>query len=306
MWAFDPWDRPFVDWPGRLRLLRDALGDPEPALIDPSIAADRLPGRTPVDPVVHLLVGAAIAVYIAAVYTHRRWGGPAWGTIAAVVVAAVAVGAFSAMAFDVRRRSTALVQVTFLEPSPGTDVARALTVADLTVPYGGTYILHAPPDSLVAPVTPSGDLRVELSPAGTVLSGRLPSVREARGFWSTAAGSARAEAAFEPKAGTLRVDAGDQIRLAEIRWRGRRYPLGDLPIGSSVVRLHADRWILPAEVYRDDQDPLDFFAPLGDDVILDDSAPVLVGRLEREASGFTVDGTAGTRLTILVVPIAGR
>jgi hypothetical protein len=306
MWAFDPWDRPFLDWPGRLRLLSDALGDQEPPLIDPGMVADRLPSRPRADPIVHLLVGGAIALYIAAIYALRRWGPQGPAALAALIVAAVAVGVFSAIGSDVRRGSTSLVQVTFLEPSPATALARALTVTDLTVPYGGAYVLRAPSSSLAGPVTPSGDLRIELTPAGTVLLGRLPSGRDIRGFWSLGVASAKAEATFEPKAGTLTLDAGDQIRQAELRWRGRRYPLGDLPSGSSVVRLHADRWILPEDAYRDDQDPLGFFVSLGDAMIVDDSAPVLVGRLEREVPGFIIDGTAGTRFVILVIPLARR
>jgi hypothetical protein len=314
IWGFDPWRPPVLEWQGRLRLWDEVLGGGAAPSIDAAAVAEQLTTGTPLDPGVHAQVGGAILLYLAAVLGLLRWKPTIVGAGAAVVIALAGLGAFSRLAEITRHRSATLIQATVLGPVIGSGEAKAVAVAAVAVPYGGRYQVTVSPEMVADPMTPTGDLRMELTSGGTVLTGVLRPGEPPRPFQAVGAVGLVASASLAEGGRTLSVDLGPlRARHVELRWRDRVYSVGDLPAGRTVRELHPDGWIaaaadgrslpeLPARV-------LDgiFQGPNGD-AILNGATPVLVGELEGPAPVFTLGGTGAPRqrLTILLLPLERR
>lgn len=308
VWSFDPWEPPFRGWAGNLRLWADALGDPAHPLVDAGVVAGRLSDHPPFNPLLHGAVGAAILGYIVLVYALRRRAPPAAAAASGLVVACLAVGAFAALAGDIRSRSTALVQATFFEQAPAGPVARARAIAVASVPYGGPYRLRAPRDAIAVPAASSGDLRLDLTAGGAVLSGFLRPGENGRAFEALGAVPLDTSGTLSSDDRDLTVDLrAFPLRRAEVRWADRIYLLGDLPAGVTVRRLRPDLWI-PQENVADDRGRAWIFRGSGGDVIMKRTTPVLVGEMERQAPPFAFEGpeAPGRQPTILLVPLARR
>jgi hypothetical protein len=314
VWGIDPWLPPFLAWSGRLRWWSDALGNEGLPRVDPAAIAEKLVIGTPLDPFVHAMVGGAIILYIGLLLALLRWrptpAGAGWG----LVLVLVALGAFAVLAETTRARSATLIEATVLEPVAGMRVARATTSAVVAVPYGGPYRITVARGMVAQPITPSSDLRVELSRGGTELTGILRPGEPARPFQAIGATPILASASISMDGRRLVVDLGVlRILHAELRHRDRVYPLGDLPAGRTLADLHPDGWVAAATDTR----PLPEFAahlregifqgPAGD-AILNGTTPVLVGELGQAAPVFTLGGAGapGQRLTILLVPLERR
>ncbi len=307
VWAFDPAAPPFQAWPGRLALWAEAVGSPAAPLVDVAAAAAHLPRSTPLDPSVHVEVGLAILLYIAALYGARRRFPTVLGAVAGVVLACAGIGVFAVLAASVRDRATTLTQVTFLEQAPGTGMARATTVAAVAVPYGGPFHLWMPRDSITAPVAAAGDLRITRTGGATALTGRLRQGEGARALYAVGAARARASGWLADGGRTLTVDlGGEPLRHAALRWRGRIYPLGDLAPGVSTQHLLPDQWSRSPDVEGDDLMRAWIFRGEGGDVIMDAATPVLVGEAAHAAPAFSLAGGRGRsqQVTILLVPLS--
>ena len=226
----------------------------------------------------------------------------------------IGLGGFSLLGETARARSARLTEATVLEPVGVTRIARITTSAAVVVPYGGRYRITVARDMVVQPITPSSDLRVELSGAGTVLTGVLRPGEPARPFQAVGVAPILASAAISADGRRLVVDLGSiRIRHAELRHRDRVYPLGDLPAGRSVAGLHPDGWVAAGSEARTLPE---FSARLRDAIfqgpsggaILGGTTPVLVGELDRAAPVFTLRGAGapGQRLTILLMPLERR
>ncbi len=312
VWAFDLLESPFPEWSGHLRLWEEVLGPPPHPRIDVEGVAGRFPERTPLDPLVHVAVGAAILSYVIALFLlQRRWAS-AIGAVGSLAIIAVGVTVFAGLAHGVRARSVTLNQATFFEQAPGTRLAQVTAVAVVAVPYGGDYRVTAWPGLVAGPVGPSGDVRVTLTPRGDALTGRLRPPGAARAFRALGAASMDASGWVTPDGRILTVDLGTEgLRRAELRWRDRVYLLGDLPRGHSSRELRPEQWVRPPEAVGEDGLRALIFRASGPEsagVIMERTIPVLVGELERAAPAFTLQGVAGPgqRLTILLVPLMGR
>jgi hypothetical protein len=313
MWSFDPWEPPFRGGEGSLRLWADALGSPprppSPSLVDAAAVAGRLPDSPPLDPQVHVAVGAAVLGYVLLQYVLRRRLPSTAGAVGGLVIACLGLGAFTMLAADVRSRSTALTQATFLEQAPAAPAARALTVAVVAVPYGGPYLLRAPRDATAGPATPSGDLRLDLTSGNVILTGYLRAGESGRPFEALGTVPLETSGTLSPDSRVLRVDLRSfRIHRAQVRWRDRVYPLGDLPSGASVHELRPDVWVRADGVAADDRVRAWIFRGSGGDAIMKATTPVLVGEMDGSAPAFAFAGTGapGQRLTILLVPLARR
>jgi len=309
MWSFDPWEPPFRGGEGNLRLWADVLGSPPSPLVDAAAVASRLPDSPPLDPQVHVAVGAAVLGYVLLQYVLRRRLPSTAGAVGGLVIACLGLGAFTALAADVRSRSTALTQATFLAPAPAAPAARALTVAVVAVPYGGPYLLRAPRDATAGPATPSGDLRLDLISGGAILTGHLRAGEGGRPFEALGTVPLETSGTLSPDSRVLRVDLRSfRLHRAQVRWRDRVYPLGDLPPGASVHELRPDVWVRADGVATDDRVRAWIFRGSGGDAIMKATTPVLVGEMDGSAPAFAFAGTGapGQRLTILLVPLARR
>ncbi|HEX4835648.1 MAG TPA: hypothetical protein VFW01_04870 [bacterium] len=311
MWSFDPWEPPFRGGEGSLRLWADVLGSPPgpPSLVDAAAVASRLPDSPPLDPQVHVAVGAAVLGYVLLQYVLRRRLPSTAGAVGGLVIACLGLGGFTALAADVRNRSTALTQATFLEQAPAAPAARALTVAVVAVPYGGPYLLRAPRDATAGPATSSGDLRLDLTGGTAILSGRLRAGESGRPFEALGTVPLETSGTLSPDIRILRVDLRSyRLHRAQVLWRDRLYPLGDLPSGASVHELRPDVWVHVDGAAADDRVRAWIFRGSGGDAIMKATTPVLVGEMDGSAPAFAFAGTGapGQRLTILLVPLARR
>jgi len=309
VWGVDPWQPPVAGWAGRQALWVGALGPPSRPLVNVSGVADLLPNGTPIGPGVHALVAGAIVAYLGVLYLIARRRAPGAGALASVGVVVIALAVFWLLAGDVRGRSTSVAEVTFFEAAPGTDAARALTVAVVSVPYGGPYRVRGAPREVVGPAAASGDLRATVADAGTVLEGTLPAGAEMRAFQSLALAQFAARAEITADGRTLTVDVGPEpVRRAELRWGARTYRLGDLPPGASTHAMDPSRWVSLTEI--DSHAPVRawiFQASTGD-VIMNPTTPILVGEIPHTVLVFDLadGGTVDARPAILLLPVAGR
>jgi hypothetical protein len=258
---------------------------------------------------VHGAVGAAILGYILLHYALRRRTPSPVGAAGSLVVACLALGAFTALAADVRNRSAVLVQATFFEQAAEAPVARARVIAVAAVPYGGQYRLRAPRDAIAGPVTSSGDLRLDLTAERAVLTGRIRPGERDRAFEALGAVPLETSGTLTSDDQVLRVNLRTfRLRHAEVRWRDRIYPLGDLRSDVSVHRLRPDLWIHSGDAPVDNQGRAWIFRGSGGDVIMKSTTPVLVGEMEESAPVFAFEGmgASGWHRTILLVPLVRR
>jgi hypothetical protein len=307
VWAVDPESPTFVSWPGGLRLWAAALGPPESPTIDVASAAERLPQDTPLDPIVHTEVGTAILLYVVALYLIRRRHRSTLGIVASVAVVCAGIGVFAALAQDARGRATVVTQATFLEQAPGAGIARAVTVAAVTVPYGGGFRIRAPGGAVAAPVGTTGDLEERIAGTDTLFIGHLRPGEGARTVYAVGETPLDVSGALSPRDRTLRLDlAADRLSRAEIVWGDRVYPLGTLPAGVSTRRLVSDGWKMLAELDRNARPGGRLFRDEPADAIVEARTPVLVGELAQSAPAFAPvgRGALGPHLTMLVVPLA--
>jgi hypothetical protein len=311
VWGVDMWEPPFVAWSGRFRLWDDAIRTELPPLVDPVAVAEKLTVGTPLDPLVHAEVGGAILAYLAALLGLLRWRPSLVGAAMALGVVLLGLGGFMLLAETTRARSATLTQVTVLEPVSPLGASRATTVAAVAVPYGGRYRVTVARGMITQPITPSSNLRIEMSRAGTALTGVLRPGEPARPFQAAGIVPIPASASFSADGHQLRVDLGRlRAHHVELRARDRVYPLGDLPAGRSVIEIRPDGWVAAAsdgrtlsELSQHVRDAIFQAPPPG--AILNDTPPMLVGELDWAASVFILAGTAapGQRLTILLVPL---
>ncbi len=314
VWGIDPWLPPFLVWSGRLRWWDDALGGEGPPRIDPATLAEKLVIETPLDPLVHVEVGGAILLYVGLLLGLLRWRPTPAGAGWSLLLVLVGVGAFALLAEATRARSATLTEATILEPIDGMRIARSTTIAAVAVPYGGRYRITVPRGMVAQPITPASDLRIELSRAGTVLTGFLRSGEPPRPFQAVGVVPVLASASISADGRQLVVDLGEaRAYRAELRHHDRVFPLGALPSGRSVVDLHPDGWVAAS---ADTRTLPEFSARLRNgifqgpagDAILGGTTPVLVAELDRAAPVFALGGAGapGQRLTILLVPLARR
>ena len=314
IWAFDPWLPSYLKWEGRLQLWGETISAGAPAAVDPDAVAEQLPASTPLDPLAHAAVGCAIVLYIAALMLSiRRWPTPAGAALGLVIVAAGMAG-FALLADLTRARSAALTEATVLQPSVGTGVARATTVASVAVPYGGRYRVTAPPEAFATPVAPASNIKAVVTADGTVLTGTLRAGEAPRTLLAVSAAPIAASAWLSYDNRHLTLDLGSlRLHDAELRWHDRLVLLGDLPPGRSVMEISADAWAAAAndgrtrsEFSSHIRDGI-FRGPTGD-AILNGATPVLDGELQWPAPVFALDGARapGRRLTILLVPLDRR
>ena len=314
VWGIDPWLPPFLAWSGRLRWWAEAIGNEGAPEVDPAAIADKLAIGTPLDPLVHALTGGAIILYVGLLLGLLRWRATPAGAGWSLLLVLVGLGGFSLLGEIARGRSATLTEATVLEPVGATRIARVTTSAAVVVPYGGRYRITVARDMVVQPITPSSDLRVELSRGGTVLTGVLRPGEPARPFQAIGVAPILASAAISMDGRRLVVDLGGiRIHRAELRHRDRVYPLGDLPAGRSAADLRPDGWVAAGSEARTLPE---FSARLRDAIfqgpsggaILGGTTPVLVAELDRAAPVFTLGGAGapGQRLTILLVPLERR
>jgi hypothetical protein len=313
VWGIDPTTGPLSDWAGRQRLWGEALGAPVPALVDPSVLAERLSPRIPVDRRLHILAGLLIALYVGGVAIVRRRRPTPAGAAAGVVAATLAVAVFANLAASARARSTALTQVAVLQQARDAPAARVLVVAAAAVPYGGPITTFAPAGTVAAPVTVIGDLSIQWRDEAAVLAGRvrpdLPWV-----FQALAAVPLSASARYDAGTDTLSADLGAAgMRDAGLWWHGFVYGLGDLAAGQTTRRITGGGWRRAAEIVANDASPARFFrAPdsQAPGIIVQLAHPVLVGRWPGRAPAFALaaglqSGAEEPQDTILVVPVDG-
>jgi hypothetical protein len=314
MWGVDPWQPRFLEWQGRLRWWNDALGAETTSLVDPAAVAEKLVVGTPLDPLVHAEVGAAIVLYLAVLLGVWRWRPTLAGAAASLVIAGVGLGGFTLLARTTRDRSATLTQVTVLEPVDAVGEARATTIAAVAVPYGGRYRAAVPPGMVAQPITPSSNLIIVLSRSGTELSGVLRSGEPPRPFEAVGALAIPVSIALSGGGHQLSADLGNMRALhVELRERDRLYPVGDLPSGRSVTEIRPDGWIATSAAGRaaselSQQLREAIFQGPSAGAILSEATLVLVGELEQTAPIFTLAGAAtpGQHLTMLLVPLEQR
>ncbi len=309
LWAFDPWDPAFLEWSGHLGLWAEALGSPSRPRVAVERLASQFPERTPLDPRVYIVVGAAIFLYVAGVFFLPRGQSPVVGAGAGLLIACVGIAAFAALAQGVRARSVTLTQVTFLAHAPGTAVAQVTAVARVAVPYGGRYRLSVAPEFFAGPVDPSGDVEVTLGSKGILLAGRLSPEAPTRVFHALGAVPLAVQGVLASEDQRLTVDLGsDRLRHAGLWWRDRVYILGDVPPGTSSRSLHPEQWMPVSNVNTEGRVRESIFRAWEGDGIMIHTTPVLMGELERALPAFTLQGAgaSGQRLTVLLVPLARR
>ena len=309
VWAFDPWDPAFLEWSGRLGLWAETLGSPSRPQGAVERLASQFPERTPLDPRVYIVVGAAIFLYVAGAFFLPRGQSPLIRAGVGLLIACVGIAAFAALAQGVRARSVTLTQVTFLAHAPGTAVAQVTAVARVAVPYGGRYRLSAGPGFFAGPVDPSGDVEVTLGSQEILLAGRLSPEAPTRVFHALGAIPLAVQGVLESEDQRLTVDLGsDRLRHAELWWRDRVYVLGDVPPGTSSRSLHPEQWMPVSDANTEGRVRESIFRAWEGDGIMIHTTPVLMGELERALPAFALQGagTSGQRLTVLLVPLARR
>jgi hypothetical protein len=309
LWAFDPWEPAFLAWSGHLGLWAEALGPPSRPRVAVEEIASQFPERTPIDPLVYIVVGAAISLYVAGVFFLPRGQSPVIGAGASLLIACVGIAAFAALAQGVRARSVMLTQVTLLAHTPGTAVAQVTAVARVAVPYGGRYRLSVAREFFAGPVDPSGDVEVTLWSGGILLAGRLSPEAPTRVFHALGAVPLAIAGVLASDDQRLTVDLGsDRLRHAELWWRDRVYLLGDVPPGTSSRSLYPEQWTQASDVKTEGGVRESIFRAWGGDGIMIHTTPVLMGELERATPAFTLQGAGvpGQRLTVLLVPLARR
>ncbi len=314
VWGIDVWQPPFLAWSGRLRLWDDAIGRERPPLVDPAAVAEKLTVGTPLDPLVHAEVGGAIFFYVASLLGLLRWRPTLTGAAGALGIVVVGLGGFALLAETTRARSATLTQVMVLEPVPALGASRATTVAAVAVPYGGRYRVTVARGMVTQPITPSSNLRIEVSRAGTILTGILRSGEPARPFQAVGIVPSHVSASLSADGRRLLVDLGRfRAHHVELHQRDRVYPVGDLPVGRSAIEIRPDGRAAAAsdgrtlsEFSQHVRDAI-FQAPPGGG-ILKGTPPVLVAELDWAAPVFMLGGAAapGQRLTILLVPLEQR
>jgi len=154
-WAFDAFAPSVRAWSGRVALWQQVLPS---ARLQPVAR----PSLTEVVPTTRTLSGIAqtqivvlAILYVLAVrVVLRRFAARPgrWPSLAAVVL--VFTLALYATAAGARRAASALVQMSVLESTGAADLARVTTYVALLQPYGGSYMLTPPEDSLLRPLTP--------------------------------------------------------------------------------------------------------------------------------------------------------
>ncbi len=316
--GMDPWQPQFLQWSGRLQWWDEVIGKEVASGVDPAAVAETLPAGTPLPLPAHAQAGGAIFLYVALILAIRRRWATVTGVVWSAVTALVAIGAFALLAGGTRAHSAMVTQATILEAVSGARKARATAIAAVAVPYGGRYRLLVDRQMVVQPITPSGDLRIELSPTRTVIEGSLRSGEPARPFVAVGTVPVTISATLSQDGGRLLVDLGNQpASRVEIRRRDRVYPVGDLPAGPSVREIRADGWIATAGSERTGgefsqrlRDAI-FQGPPGGAILggaRTATTPVLLGELGGVPSAFVLGGAAapGQRLTILVVPLDRR
>jgi hypothetical protein len=309
LWAFDPWDPAFLEWSGHLAVWAETLGSPSRPQGALEGLVSQLPERTPLDPRVYIVVGAAIVLYIAGVFFLPRGRSPVIGAGVGLLLACVGIAAFAALSQGVRDRSVTLTQVTVLAHAPGTAVAQITVVARVAVPYGGRYRLSAAPGFFAGSVDPSGDVDVTLGPQGTLLAGRLSPEAPMRVFHALGAVPLAVQGVLASEDQRLTVDLGsDRLSHAEVWWRDRVYVLGAVPPGTSSRSLHPEHWMPASDVNTEERTRESIFRAWEGDGILNHTTPVLIGDLERALPVFTLQGagTSGQQLIVLLVPLAWR
>jgi hypothetical protein len=312
--GLDPWQPQFLQWSGRLDWWDNAMGKSASLGVDPAAVAETLPAGTPLPLPAHAQAGGAVFLYVGLVLViRRRWAtlsGAAWSAL----VALAAIGAFALLAEATRAHSAMVTQAAILEGVSGARTARATTIGAVAVPYGGRYRLLIDGRMVVQPLTPSADLRIELSRSGTVIEGSLRSGEAARPFVAVGAVPLAVSATLSPDGGRLVVDLAQPARRVEIRRGDRVYPVGDLPAGRSSTEIHAGGWIVSTGGERTGGEfsqrlrEAIFHAPPSDAILSGARAattPLLVAELEGVPSTFALGGAAapGQRLTVLVVPL---
>jgi len=314
MWGVDPWQPPFLQWSGRLRWWDEAIGAETAPIVDAAAVAEKLAVGTPLDPLVHAEVGGAIAVYIVLLLGLLRWRPTLAGAAASLAIAGVGLGGFTLLAGATRDRSATVTQITILEPIGAVRSARATTIAAVAVPYGGRYRVTVPRGMVVQPITPSSNLMIRLSRAGTELSGVLRSGEPPRPFEAVGALPIPVSASLSSDGRKLAADLGNLRALhVELRERDHVYPVGELPAGHSVTEVRPDGWVAASDGGRGTSELSQhlreaiFQGPGGGGILIDTSR-VLVGELEPTAPVFTLGGAAtpGQRLMILLVPLERR
>jgi hypothetical protein len=314
--GLDPWQSQFLRWSGRLDWWDNAMGRSASPGLDPAAVAETLPAGTPLPLPAHAQAGGAVLLYVGLVMAiRRRWAtlsGAAWSAL----VALVATGAFALLAEATRVHSAMVTQAAILEGVSGARNVRATAIGAIAVPYGGRYRLLVDRRMVVQPLTPSANVRIELSPGGTVIEGSLRSGEAARPFVAVGTVPLAVSAMLSPDGGRLLVDLAEPARRVELRRGDRVYPVGDLPAGRSSTEIRAGGWIVSASGDRAGEfshrlREAIFQAPPGDAILGGARAAtttLLVGELGGVPSAFALGGAAapGQRLTVLVVPLERR
>jgi hypothetical protein len=316
--GLDPWQPQFLQWSGRLDWWDDAVGKEAAAAVDPAAVAGTLPAGTPLPLRAHAQAGGAVFLYVALILVIRRRWATLAGVALSVLVAVVAIGAFAFLAGAIRANSAIVTQAMILEGVSGARMVRATAIGTVGVPYGGRYRLLVDNRMVVQPVTPSGDVRIELTRGGTVIEGNLRPGEPARPFVAIGTAPLAISATLSPDGARLLVDLGNRAaRRVEIRRGDRVYPVGDLPAGPSTREIHAGGWIATTGAERTGGEfsqrlrEAIFHGPPGDAILGGArvaTTPVLVGELGGVPSAFALGGAAapGQVLTVLVVPLEQR
>ena len=314
MWGVDPWQPPFLEWSGRLRWWNEAVGAETAPIVDAAAVAEKLAVGTPLDPLVHAEVGGAIVLYIALLLGLLRWRPTLAGAAASLAIVGVGLGGLTLLARATRDRSATVTQVAILEPVGAVRLARATTIAAVAVPYGGRYRVTVPQGMIAQPITPSSNLMIRLSRAGTELSGVLRSGEPPRPFEAVGALPIQVSASLSSDGRELTADLGNLRALhVELRERDHVYPVGELPAGHSVTEIRPDGWVAVSDGGRGTSELSQhlreaIFQGPGGGAILSVTPRVLVGELEQAAPVFTLGGAAtpGQRLMILLVRLERR
>lgn len=172
IWAFDAFSPSVRAWSGRAALWRQVVPPARlqplahPGLIDVIPTARALSGLAQLQ-IIMLVVAYVLFVRLALRRFTPRPGG--WLVLTAVV--AVFTLALYATATHARRAASALVQVSVVEATRAANLARVTAYVAVLAPYGGPYVLAAPEEMLLRPLTaaaftssPDGALRGDAAP----------------------------------------------------------------------------------------------------------------------------------------------